>query len=113
MRAYVAMYWRNRSSGSWPHVRPLSVGPCAPHRVDTSAVAALPEVQVFTAADLPLHPLAAPPFVRIDERFARPLIASEKVRFAGDIVGVVLAETREASVDAVELVDVEYEPLRR
>jgi carbon-monoxide dehydrogenase large subunit len=87
----------------WAHARLTGV--------DTSAAAALPEVQVFAAADLPLHPLAPPPFVRIDECFARPLIASEKVRFAGDIVAVVLAETREASVDAAELVDVEYEPL--
>ena len=35
----------------------------------------------------------------------------ETVRFVGDIVAVVLAESREASVDAAELVEVDYEPL--
>ena len=44
-------------------------------------------------------------------RWARPLVASEKVRFAGDIVAIVLADSRETSVDAAELVEVEYEPL--
>ena len=37
--------------------------------------------------------------------------ASDTVRFVGDIVAVVLADSREASVDAAELVDVEYDPL--
>jgi carbon-monoxide dehydrogenase large subunit len=87
----------------WAHARIAGV--------DTSAAAELPDVRVFTAADLPLPSLPAPPFIGIDHRMARPLIASEKVRFAGDIVAVVLAETREASVDAAELVEVEYEPL--
>ena len=34
-----------------------------------------------------------------------------RVRFAGDIVAAVVAESREASVDAAELVMVDYEPL--
>ncbi|HZU60646.1 MAG TPA: xanthine dehydrogenase family protein molybdopterin-binding subunit, partial [Solirubrobacteraceae bacterium] len=47
----------------------------------------------------------------MDESFARPPVATDRVRFAGDIVAVVLGPTREASVDAAELVEVEYEPL--
>jgi carbon-monoxide dehydrogenase large subunit len=79
--------------------------------IDTSAAAALPGVQVFTAADVELGKNAPPPFVRVDERMHRPFIASERVRFVGDIVAVVLAESRSASVDAAELVEVEYAPL--
>ena len=41
----------------------------------------------------------------------RPFLASEKVRFVGDIVAVVLSETRAEGVDAAELVLVDYEPL--
>ncbi len=41
----------------------------------------------------------------------RPFLASDTVRFVGDIVAVVLADSREASVDAAELVEVEYDPL--
>ncbi len=66
---------------------------------------------MFTAADVGLAVNPAPPFVGIDERMFRPFLASEKARFAGDIVAVVLAPTRGGSADAAELVDVEYEPL--
>ena len=38
-------------------------------------------------------------------------MASEKVRFAGDIVAAVVTESRDVGVDASELVEVEYEPL--
>ena len=41
----------------------------------------------------------------------RPFLASDTVRFVGDIVAVVLSETREGAVDAAELVEVDYEPL--
>jgi aerobic carbon-monoxide dehydrogenase large subunit len=79
--------------------------------LNTSAAAALPGVQVFTAADVGLGKSAPPPFVQIDERMHRPFLASERVRFVGDIVAVVLAESREAGVDAAELVEVDYEQL--
>src|SRR6516225_6692024 len=38
-------------------------------------------------------------------------LAVDKVRYHGDAVAVVLAETRELARDAAELVEVEYEPL--
>ena len=37
------------------------------------------------------------------------MFATEKVRFIGEVVAVVIAETRELAVDASELVDVDYE----
>ena len=67
--------------------------------------------QVFTAADTDLTVNPAPPMLGLDPRMFRPLLASQTVRFVGDIVAIVLADTREASVDAAELVEVDYEPL--
>ena len=87
----------------WAHAR---VGP-----IDTSGLAEVPGARAFTAADVGLAVNPAPPFVGIDERMFRPFLASEKARFAGDIVAVALAPTRGGSADAAELVDVEYEPL--
>jgi aerobic carbon-monoxide dehydrogenase large subunit len=87
----------------WAHARLVSV--------DGSAAAELDGVQVFTAADVDLPPHAPPPFIPVDPKMHRPVLASEKVRFAGEIVAVVLADTREASTDAAELVDVEYDVL--
>jgi carbon-monoxide dehydrogenase large subunit len=79
--------------------------------IDASAARALPGVHVFTAQDIELDKEPLPPFLPFDERWHRPFLASEKVRWAGEIVAAVLAETRERSVDAAELVEVEYEPL--
>jgi aerobic carbon-monoxide dehydrogenase large subunit len=87
----------------WAHARIAAI--------DTSAAAELPGVHVFTAADIGLSPNPAPPFIGIDERMFRPFLASEKARFAGDIIAIVLAEGRAESVDAAELVTVEYDPL--
>ena len=67
--------------------------------------------QVFTAADTDLTVEPVPPFIPIDPHMFRPFLAGETVRFVGDIVAVVLADSREASVDAAELVAVEYEQL--
>ena len=78
--------------------------------VDKSAAEAT-GAQVFVAADTDLTVNPAPPMLGVDASMFRPLLASDTVRFVGDIVAVVLADTREASVDAAELVDVEYEPL--
>ncbi len=78
--------------------------------IDTSAAAALPDAHVFTAADIGLGK-RPPAFVEMDEFFHRPVIARDRVRFAGEVVAVVLAPSRERTVDAAELVEVEYEPL--
>jgi carbon-monoxide dehydrogenase large subunit len=79
--------------------------------VDASEATALPGVQVFTAKDIELGKEPLPPFVPVDDRWYRPFLASEKIRFAGEIVAAVLAPTRERSVDASELVAVDYDPL--
>ena len=41
----------------------------------------------------------------------RPVIAVDRVRFVGECVACVVAETREAAYDALELIDVAYEAL--
>ena len=78
--------------------------------IDKSAAEAAGAL-VFTAADTDLTVDPAPPFIPVDPRMFRPFLASETVRFVGDIVAVVLADSREASVDASELVEIDYEPL--
>jgi aerobic carbon-monoxide dehydrogenase large subunit len=66
-------------------------------------------VAVLTADDLEVP--AYHPFFVFNEACARPPLAIDRVRFVGDIVAVVVAESREQAVDAVELVDVDYDPL--
>ena len=66
-------------------------------------------VAVLTAADLGLEP--GFPFFPTNPRCARPPLADTKVRFVGEAVAVVLAETMAQAVDATELVDVDYDPL--
>jgi carbon-monoxide dehydrogenase large subunit len=78
--------------------------------IDKSAAEAT-GAQVFTAADTDLTVSPPPPMLQVSPSMFRPLIAGETVRFVGEIVAVVLAESREASADAAELVMVEYEPL--
>ncbi|HUF84554.1 MAG TPA: xanthine dehydrogenase family protein molybdopterin-binding subunit [Acidimicrobiia bacterium] len=78
--------------------------------IDTSEAAAMPGVvAVYTAADLELGPLQG--FAMVPPVFARPPLASERVRFVGDMVAAVVAETRAQAVDAAELVIVDYDPL--
>ncbi len=79
--------------------------------IDAAAARELPGTQVFTAADVGLTVNPVPPFMQVDPRFSRPFLASDKVRFAGEIVAAVLSPSPEQSVDATELVEVEYEPL--
>lgn len=73
------------------------------------AVRAPGVVAVYTAADLGLAPLGG--FMVLNEACARPPLAEGKVRFAGEAVAMVVAETDSAAVDAAELVTVDYEPL--
>ena len=76
--------------------------------IDTAEAAAMPGVVgVYTAADFDLGAL---PFVwPITEDIKVPVhypLASDKVRFNGDAVAVVVAETREQAIDAAEVVAV-------
>ena len=79
--------------------------------VDTSAAAALPGVQVLTGADVDLPPFGPPPFPGLDQGMGRPLVATDVVRFVGDIVAVVISDDRATGADAAELVLVDYDPL--
>ena len=81
--------------------------------IDTSEAAATPGVVgVYTAADLNLEDFAAAgaPVPSPDE-MRRPVLAKDVVRFIGEPVAVVVAETRGQAVDAAELVDVDFDPL--
>jgi carbon-monoxide dehydrogenase large subunit len=84
-------------------------------RVDITEALMLPGVRaVFTAADLnsdvveSWYSVSGP---NVPDT-PRPPLAEGEVRFAGDPVALVVAESRYLAEDAVELVDVEYESLR-
>src|SRR5215207_9851392 len=65
-------------------------------------------VGVFGAADLDLPPLPAD---GAPDDMAWPVLAGDVVRFLGEAVAVVVAETRAQALDAVEAVEVDYDPL--
>ena len=77
--------------------------------IDTAKAAALPGVvAVITAETLKTVNLAWMPTLAGD---AQMVLADGKVLFQNQEVAFVVAESREAAADAVELVEVEYEPL--
>jgi carbon-monoxide dehydrogenase large subunit len=80
--------------------------------VDASAAREAPGVvAVYTAedcADLAPIPAGLP---MVPPAMQRPWLATEKVRFVGDIVAVVLTEDRYQGEDAAELVSVDIDPL--
>lgn len=74
------------------------------HRIDTSRAQAAPGVAaVITAADVPHN--------RIGARQEQPVLAEERVRYMGDPVAAVAAETPQAAIDALRLIEVDYEEL--
>ena len=84
--------------------------------IDTSAAANAPGVvAVYTAADLEGELGAAPCawlLPNADLKIADyPCIAKDTVRYVGDIVAVVVAESQYQASDALERIDVDYEPL--
>ena len=77
--------------------------------IDTSAAAAHPKVTaVITGADLAAQNLAWMPTLSSD---VQAVLATDKVRFQHQEVAFVVAEDRYSARDALELIDVEYEPL--
>ncbi len=82
----------------YPHARLV--------KIDTSEAKALSGVAaVLTAEDIPgekNHGLARPDW---------PVLAYDKVRYLGDAIAIVAAETEEIAEEALELIEVEYEPL--
>jgi selenium-dependent xanthine dehydrogenase len=83
---------------AYPHARIV--------RIDTARAKALPGVcAVLTYQDVPgdnIHGLIFDDW---------PVLAAEKVRYMGDPVAVVAAETAEIGEQALGLIEVEYEPL--
>ena len=91
------------------HARVLSV--------DVSAARALPGVvAAYTGAELETMTIPGPDVLMAMLGGGGPtpefsLLATDKVRFAGDPVAVVIAESRYIAEDGCELVDVEYDDL--
>jgi len=91
-----------------PHAHAIITG------VDLSAAKAAAGVRLALAgADLPgklssIKPNWVIPGTVVADR---PVIAVDRVRFVGECVALVVAETREAAYDALELIDVAYEAL--
>src|SRR4029077_12899477 len=78
--------------------------------IDTSDAVAMPGVvAVYTADDLDLPDHHG--FMMLPPTMNRPPLARDRVRFVGDIVAMVVAETKAQAVDAVEAVIVDYDPL--
>ncbi len=81
--------------------------------IDTSAAKAAPGVvAVFTGADVEMNAPCAWLIPNSDLKTPpHPVLAKEKVRYAGDAVAIVIAESRYQAQDAAELIRVDYEPL--
>ena len=86
----------------------------ATHGALTVATPEPPEVRDNLWAPKLAEQLDIPPqqgFVMLPPAFNRPPLADGVVRFVGDIVVAVVAETRAQAVDAAEMVVVDYDPL--
>lgn len=82
--------------------------------IATAAAAALPGVvAIVTGEDLAatVRPIRTPYAGTTYRESDWPVLAVGKVRFVGEPVAVVAAESRYLAEDAAELVDIEYEPL--
>lgn len=78
-------------------------------RVDTRHAAHAPGVIAVAAAGELDLPLRAPGFSLVDG-VTRPLLARDVVRYVGEPIVVIVADTLTAATDAADLVEVDYEP---
>ncbi|MFL2985646.1 MAG: xanthine dehydrogenase family protein molybdopterin-binding subunit [Candidatus Poriferisodalaceae bacterium] len=79
--------------------------------IETSAALSMPGViDIVTNADLDIgpYPSANPLF---DEAMVRPLLADDRVRFVGEPVVAIVAESPSIATDAAELIEIDYQPL--
>ena len=106
---------RRRAAGDAARLlRPEPVPRARIRGIDASAALALDGVHaVFTAADLNpgVHELWYSMIGKDIPDTPRPPLAEGEVRFVGDPVALVVADDRYLAEDAVDLVDVDYEPL--
>jgi aerobic carbon-monoxide dehydrogenase large subunit len=85
--------------------------------IDTAAAAAMPGVvAVFTGADIPYNPLPmawpAGGSAGLQNNVNTPrILATDDVKWTGEGVAAVVAETPEIAQDALELIHVRWEPL--
>jgi carbon-monoxide dehydrogenase large subunit len=92
-----------------------SVGHGRIRSIDLTRARALPGVHaVITAADLgnpiPIVPMRLQPMPEF-EAFAQPVMARDKVRYVGEALAMVLADSAAIAEDAVGAIDVDIEPL--
>ena len=96
--AFPGMLYGATLRAAYPHARILSI--------DTRKAAARPGVRaVLTHEDVPginRHGLVYPDW---------PVLCDDKVRYMGDAVAIVAADSVEIAAGALELIDVAYEPL--
>ena len=84
-------------------------------RIDTTVAQAAPGViSVLTAESIAGDFKPVIPFSRMPNYYATPIVALAvgKVRYVGEAVAVVIASSRYLAEDALELIEIEYEPLR-
>jgi carbon-monoxide dehydrogenase large subunit len=81
--------------------------------IDVSAAEGMPGIAAVYRAedghDLGLAPFQGFPMMPVE--LNRPVFAKDTVRFVGDIVAAIVAESRELAVDAADAVLVDYDPL--
>jgi carbon-monoxide dehydrogenase large subunit len=79
--------------------------------IDREVALAMPGVVgVYTASDIGLDPMVVA--TSVEEAFSRrPVLAGDVVRFVGEAIAVVVAQTRAQALDAAEAVAVDYDPL--
>ena len=78
--------------------------------VDVTQARSAPGVRaVYTSESLSLPPQVGP--IPLNAACARPPLAVGKVRFVGDVVAAVVADTKARAQDAAELVVIDYDPL--
>ena len=92
---------------------PIASGRVAALAISTPAAAGGVRA-VFTAADLEgsCRPLAVHLTTPGAVSPERPILAHDRVRFAGEMIAAVVAESRYLAADAIELLQPEIEPLR-
>lgn len=83
-------------------------------RIDTTAALSMPGVvEVLTAENIADDFKPVIPFSRMPNYYATPIVplAAGKVRYVGEAVAAVIATSRYLAEDAIELIEVDYEPL--
>jgi CO/xanthine dehydrogenase Mo-binding subunit len=79
--------------------------------IDTTAARAVNGVHaVLTAADIPHNVILEEASGLGIDAIVQPVMASDRVRYDGEPVAVIAAETPDAAAEAAELVEVDYEP---